>query len=88
MKVKVTNLICDTQNHTMKAQSTPRFRFVLRDKITGRFPKIDAGLISEKNLTDSLEETYIFDNRDNEKLKEGYYNAIYRGVAEFEPFRF
>jgi len=72
----------------MKANYTPEFRFVLADKVTGRFPKIDTGLISEKKLTDSLGETYVFDDRDNPDLKKGYYNAVYKGVAEFEPFMF
>lgn len=72
----------------MAARYTPKFRFVLTDKLTGRFPKIDTGLINEKQLTDSLGETYIFDDRDSQDLKEGYYNAVYKGVAEFEPFVF
>jgi hypothetical protein len=72
----------------MAARYTPKFRFVLADKQTGRFPKIDTGLISEKQLTDSLEYTYVFDDRDNPELKKGYYNAVYKGVAEFEPFVF
>lgn len=72
----------------MAARYTPKFRFVLADKQTGRFPKIDTGLISEKQLTDSLEYTYVFDDRDNPELKKRYYNAVYKGVAEFEPFVF
>lgn len=70
------------------ARYNPKFRFVLIEKSTGRFPKIDTGLASKRNLTDSLEDTYIFDDRDNEELKKAYYNAIYKGVAEFELFRF
>ena len=72
----------------MAARYTPEFRFVLADKLTGRFPKIDAALISERKLTDSLGETYIFDDRDNPDLKKGYYNAVYKGIAEFESFIF
>jgi hypothetical protein len=72
----------------MAARYTPKFRFVLVDKRTGRFPKIYAGLISDKQLTDSLEHTYIFDDRNDPELKKGYYNAVYKGVAEFEPFVF
>ena len=72
----------------MAARYTPKFRFVLTDKQTGRFPRIDTGPISEKQLTDSLEYTYVFDDRDHPDLKTGYYNAVYRGVAEFEPFVF
>lgn len=72
----------------MAARYTPKFRFVLTDKNTGRFPKIDTGLISEKKLTDSLGETYVFDDRDNPDLKKGYYNAVYKGIAEFESFVF
>ena len=72
----------------MAANYTPKFRFVLTDKETGKFPKIDSGLRSEKGLTDSLGETYIFDDRDNQELKKGYYNAVYKGVAQFEPFVF
>ena len=72
----------------MAARYTPKFRFVLTDKNTGRFPKIDTGLINEKKLTNSLEETYIFDDRDCQDLKKGYYNAVFKGIAEFEPFVF
>jgi hypothetical protein len=72
----------------MAVRYTPKFRFVLTDKTTGRFPKIDPGLFGEKKLTDSLEETYIFDDRDSTDLKNSYYNAVYKGVAEFEPFIF
>ncbi|RRB06851.1 hypothetical protein [Larkinella rosea] len=72
----------------MAARYTPKFRFVLTDKQTGRFPKIDTGLFNEKKLTDSLGETYVFDDRDNPDLKVGYYNAAFKGVAEFDPFYF
>lgn len=72
----------------MAARYIPKFRFVLADKQTGRFPKIYTGLISDKQLTDSLECTYIFDDRNDPELKKGYYNAVYKGVAEFEPFIF
>jgi hypothetical protein len=72
----------------MARRYEPKFRFVLTDKVTNRFPKIDAGLISERLLTDTLESTYIFDDRDNPELKKSYYNALYKGVAEFEVFTF
>jgi hypothetical protein len=72
----------------MAARYTPKFQFVLADKLTGKFPKIDARLINEKELTDSLEYTYVFDDRDNQDLKKDYYNAVYKGIAEFEPFIF
>lgn len=72
----------------MAARYTPKFRFVLTDRQTGKFPKIDIGLKSEKQLTDSLEHTYVFDDRDNPGLKKGYYNAVYKGVAKFETFVF
>ncbi len=72
----------------MAVRYTPKFRFVLADKLTGRFPKIDADLISEKQLTDSIGETYVFDDRDSQDLKKAYYNALYKGVAEFKPFVF
>jgi|GEM_PF-6385470 len=65
----------------MAARYTPKFRFVLTDRQTGRFPKIDSGLSNENQLTDSLEHTYVFDDRDNPELKKGYYNAEYKGVA-------
>lgn len=71
-----------------KHQYIPEFRFVLTDKNTGRFPKIDTILISNRQLTDSLEETYIFDDRDNKSIKISYYNALYKGVAEFDIFTF
>ena len=70
----------------MAGRYNPKFRFILTDKTTGRFPKIDAGLVSERRLTDSLEFTYVFDDRDNPDLKKGYYNALYKGVAEFIVF--
>ena len=70
----------------MAARYTPKFQYVLTDKLTGRFPKIDPSPINEKQLTDSLGETYIFDDRDNPNLKLGYYNAVYKHIAEFEPF--
>ena len=71
-----------------KRRYTPKFRFVLTDRITGRFPKIDDTLICQKQLTDTLEHTYIFDDRDNPDLKMSFYNALYKGVAEFEVFTF
>lgn len=72
----------------MAARYTPKFRFVLADKQTGKFPRIDTDLISERQLTDTLEHTYVFDDWDNPELKKSYYNAVYKGVAEFEPFVF
>lgn len=72
----------------MARRYEPEFRFVLTDKLTNRFPKIDTNLISERLLTDSLEFTYVFDDRDNPELKKSYYNALYKGVAEFEIFKF
>lgn len=72
----------------MAAKYTPKFQFVLTDKSTGKFPKIDTGLSSERKLTTSLGETYVFDDRDNPDLKKSYYNAVYKGVAEFDPFVF
>lgn len=71
-----------------KGRYIPDYRFVLADKVTGRFPKIDFTLVSQRLLTDSLGETYVFDDRDNQVAKVGYYNALYKGVAEFEAFVF
>jgi hypothetical protein len=72
----------------MARKYEPEFRFVLTDKTTHRFPRIDKGLANDRLLTDSLEFTYIFDDRDNPELKKSYYNAIYKGVADFEIFKF
>ncbi len=72
----------------MATRYTPKFQFVLADKNTGRFPKVDSGLTNERQLTDSLGETRIFDDRDNPDLKKSYYNTVYKDIAEFEPFVF
>ena len=72
----------------VKKSYTPEFHFVLADKQTGQFPKIDPSLTSQKLLTSSLEETYIFDDRDSQEFKVNYYNAVYKGIAEFHAFVF
>lgn len=64
----------------------PTFWFILTDKQTGRFPKTDTSLISKRLLTDTLAETYTFDDRDSQDLKVNYYNALYKGVAKFEAY--
>lgn len=66
----------------------PKFRFVLVDNTTGRFPKTYNGLICPKQFTDRLDETYIFDDRDDQNSKIDFYNALYRSIAEFEAFVF
>jgi len=67
----------------------PKFQFVLADKATGQFPKNASTLFANpKLLTTSLEDTPVFDDRDDPHLKCKYYNALYRGVAEFQPFTF
>jgi hypothetical protein len=72
----------------MPSRYIPRFRFVLADKHTGMFPKIDTNSLISRELTDSLGDTYVFDDRNDPKLKKDYYNALYKGIAEFEPFIF
>lgn len=72
----------------MAQRYKPKFRFILVDKITRKFPKRDSELISERLMTSSLEFTYIFDDRDSQESKTSYYNALYRGIAEFEVLMF
>ncbi|MCX6217567.1 hypothetical protein [Spirosoma sp.] len=63
-------------------------KFILTtiDQSNGLFPKIDKGLASERLLTSSLGETYVFDGRDNPDQKVTYYNAVYKGIASFTAF--
>jgi len=68
-----------------KAKHVPAFNFVLRDKVTGKFPIAD---LSAKRLVDSVEFTHLFDDRDNQEQKVKYYNIVYKGIAEFEIFKF
>lgn len=72
----------------MARRYEPAYRFVLTDRATGRFPRMYEGLICPKLLTDRLDETYIFDDRDSQELKQGFYNALYKGVAQFDVFTF
>lgn len=72
----------------MAARYKPKFHFVLADKLTGKFPEVYEGLISNRALTSSLERTYVFDDRNDPDLKASYFNAVYKGVVEFEPFVF
>ena len=68
----------------MAAHYTPKFRFILADKEHGRFPKTSNSLIDRRELTDTLAQTYVFDDRDSPELKKTYYNILYKGIAEFD----
>lgn len=50
------------------------------------FPKSGGSLLS-KDMTNRLDETIIFDGRDNPETKISYYNAVYKGIATFEQFK-
>lgn len=62
--------------------------FVLACVETGRFPMNDGQLISSRQLTMRLDETNVYDERNDPQQKLSYYNALYKGVTTFEIFTF
>lgn len=60
-------------------------KFVLTCTATGQFPSFNGS----KQLTTTLEETHVFDGRDNPVQKVNYYNALYKSAGvSFTAFHF